>query len=45
MCKFVKLRITFSISVYTMRVTIIMFVQLFVGGLQMSVITVVIIMS
>ncbi len=29
MCKFVKLRITFSISVYTMRVTMIMFVQLF----------------
>ena len=45
MCKFVKLRITFSISVHTMRVTMIMFVQLFVGGLQMSVITVVIIMS
>jgi len=45
MCKFVKLRITFSSSVYTMRVTMIMFVQLFVGGLQMSVITVVIIMS
>ncbi len=45
MCKFVKWRITFSISVYTMRVTMIMFVQLFVGGLQMSVITVVIIMS